>query len=300
VNGVERRAARLVRCYPARWRERYGEEFIQLLIDDIEDRPRSLRRAANVIRCGLTVRVRDAGPGWALAAFIACGVGIWSQLTIGWQWSAPAASATRAGMLLMTGAIVVLAAIGALALIPLAVSVRGARAAARPLILTAVGTVVFTVGCVHFGHGWPGTGGHRWADRGLVPSAVAQFCWAGTLWITSYWAHPGALAAFPASELAWMLVSPLALAAMLIGATRTLRRVHRSPRLLAYNRQLGTVAVAAMAVFLAGAGSWVVSGSAAPRGLFRVGAIDDLGLAVMAAALIVASRFLRRAPWALG
>jgi hypothetical protein len=49
-----------------------------------------------------------------------------------------------------------------------------------------------------------------------------------------------------------------------------------------------------MAAFLAGAGSWIVSGSPAPRGLFRVGTIDAVGIVVMAGALIVAFRSARR------
>ena len=49
-----------------------------------------------------------------------------------------------------------------------------------------------------------------------------------------------------------------------------------------------------MACFLAGAGSWIVSGSPAPRGLFRVGAIDSVGIVVMAGALIVAFRAAQR------
>jgi hypothetical protein len=33
--GAERRARRLLRWYPKEWRLRYGEEFTQLLTDDI-------------------------------------------------------------------------------------------------------------------------------------------------------------------------------------------------------------------------------------------------------------------------
>ena len=39
------RAARLLRWYPRPWRERYGAEFTELLISDIEERPQSVRRA---------------------------------------------------------------------------------------------------------------------------------------------------------------------------------------------------------------------------------------------------------------
>ena len=47
--------------------------------------------------------------------------------------------------------------------------------------------------------------------------------------------------------------------------------------------------------FLAGAGSWIISGGPAPRGLFRIGLIDSVGVAVMAAAMILAFRAAQRA-----
>jgi len=162
------------------------------------------------------------------------------------------------------------------------------------MLLAMVGAAVFALGSHHFAHGWPGTGGHRWAHRGLVPSDVASFTWSATLWVTSYWAHPVALASFPVAEIAWMAVSPLALLAVLVGAAKALRRLPLSARVLRYELWLGAGATIAMAVFLAGAGSWVMSGGPAPRQLFRVGAIDGMGLAVMAAALAVAFQALKR------
>ena len=317
---AHRRARRLVRCYPRAWRARYGEEFTQLLVDDMAERPRSLTRTADVLRGGLLVRLARAGlagdalaepreqmrtglitVGVAATAFLAIGVALWSQLTIGWQWSAPAAGATRAGMLLMSGVMPAVALLALLAAAPLAWVVlsevlhgRG-HAYAGPLVAIGIGAGVLVVGSVHFGHGWPGTGGHPWAGRDIVPGAVARFGWAGTLWITSYWAHPGALASFPASEVAWMLASPLALLAMLIGAARTLRRLPLTAGLVRYESWLGLSAGLVMAGFLAGAGSWIVSGGPAPHGLFRVGTIDVAGLVLMAGALIVAVRAAQRA-----
>ena len=307
-----RRAARLVRCYPRAWRARYGEEFVQLLLDDISERPRSLTRTADVLRSGALARLSHAGlagdalapteqvraglgiVGLSASAFVAAGVAIWSQLTIGWQWSAPAAPATKAGMLVMTGTMLAFAFAVALAAVPLLWAAcrefacgRG-RGLALPIVAIGAGCVVLVVGSIHFGHGWPGTGGRPWSGRDVVPGSVARFCWAATLWITSYWAHPGALASFPASEIAWMVISPIALAAVLIGAMKTLRRVPLSPRILRYEAWLGLVAAVVMTSFLAGASSWVVSGGPAPRGLFRVGVIDSVAVAVMAASLIVA------------
>lgn len=91
-----------------------------------------------------------------------------------------------------------------------------------------------------------------------------------------------------------MIASPIAVGAMLIGAAKTLRRLHLSGRVLRYESWLGLAAGTVMAGFLAGAGSWIISGGPAPRGLFRVGAIDSAGIVVMAAALIVAFRAAQR------
>lgn len=313
-----RRAERLLRCYPAGWRARYGDEFTELLIDDISERPRSWIRSADVMRSGALARFTAAGLtgralapeqqiraglAWlcgALAAFLVFGIALWSQLTIGWQWSAPVAPATRMAMLVMSAAVLGLFILALLSAIPIAwalgasiLRLRG-QGLTGPMALGAAGALVFTVGSLHFGHAWPGTGGHRWADRGLVPGAVARFCWAATLSVTSYWAHPGALSSFPAAEIGWMVVSPVALLASAVGVAKTLRRTGLSQRVLRYQSWLGGAAAATMAAFLAGAGSWVISGGPAPRGLFRVGAIDGAGLAVMTAAVVLAFRAVQR------
>jgi hypothetical protein len=67
---AERRARRLLRWYPNAWRLRYGEEFTQLLIADIVERPRSLRRTLDVAGRGLAARVapRRAVAGLVLVA----------------------------------------------------------------------------------------------------------------------------------------------------------------------------------------------------------------------------------------
>jgi hypothetical protein len=234
--------------------------------------------------------------------FAAAGVGIWSQLTVDWQWSSPADPGTTAAMFVMSGALAVLSVLAVLAALPVASSLAKAFARdggshlTRPLALVAVGLAVLIAGSIHFGHGWPGTGGHPWADHGLVPGFVARFCWAATLWITSYWAHPGALSAFPAAEIGWMAVSPFALAAVVVGAGQLVRRLRLGPRALRYETWLGRAAGVTMAAFFAGAASWVVSSAPGPRLLFRVGAIDGVALAVMAGAVLVAFRALGRVP----
>jgi hypothetical protein len=312
-----RRAERLLRCYPAGWRSRYGEEFRELLIADICERPRSWVRTADVVRGGALARLTGTGLrgqaleheqqlraslawlGAALAVFLALGIAIWSQLTVGWQWSAPAAPATTVAMIVMSGAILGFVVLALLATIPMAwalsVALPRRQGLTAPLMLTIAGATALIAGSLHFGHGWPGTGGHPWPDRGLVPGGVARFCWAATLWVTTYWVHPRALFSFPAAEIGWMAASPAALLAILVGAGKTLRRAQLSTRVLRYEAWLGTAATAAMASFLAGAGCWIVSGGPAPRGLFRVGAIDGVGLAAMTVALVLAFRAVQRA-----
>jgi hypothetical protein len=112
------RAARLVRWYPRQWRDRYREEFTELLVSDIAERPDSLARTLDVARGGLLARLAGAGltgcapagrPGGAeeltaararhaaaslgtlgaaSALFLVVGAAQWSQLVIGWVWAA--------------------------------------------------------------------------------------------------------------------------------------------------------------------------------------------------------------------
>ena len=151
---------------------------------------------------------------------------MWSQLTTGWQWSAPGTAAVTVAMLAMSAAMLALFALAVLAVLPVAWRVAAARAQGLrgPSALFLAGLAVVFVGGRHFGNGWPGTGGHPWAHQGLVPGGVAAFSWASTLSVSSFWAHPAALAAFPAAELAWMALSPLAVAGAVTGAATVVRR----------------------------------------------------------------------------
>jgi len=56
-----RRAERLLRWYPRTWRDRYGEEFAELLVSDIEERPQAPGRTLDVVRGGLVARLSAAG-----------------------------------------------------------------------------------------------------------------------------------------------------------------------------------------------------------------------------------------------
>jgi hypothetical protein len=318
----EQRAARLLRWYPKAWRSVYGEEFAELLIADIAERPRSPIRTADVARGGIVARLAGAGLcgctlepaaqartslislGWCVAIFTGFGAAMWAQLTIGWQWSAPDNTATAVAMVVMSAAMLAFGVLVAAAAAPVLWSAASRIARGRgphgpgqlgPAALVVACALIMFVGGTHFGNGWPGTGGHPWAGQGLVPGGVAAFSWACTLWVSSYWAHPGALAGFPAAELAWMVLSPLAVAGLVGGAAALVRRTELSPRVLAFEARLGTAACAVMAVFLGGCCAWIVDGGPGPRNLFHAGAIDAAGVGVLTIAFLAARQAARMA-----
>ncbi|MGO8827382.1 MAG: hypothetical protein ACLQU9_19355 [Acidimicrobiales bacterium] len=313
-----RRAARLLRWYPRDWRERYGDEFLELLVDDLEERPHSIDRLLDVARSGLVARLAAAGLGGrsldpddhgrrslaafacAVSMFLTVGFAIWAQLTIGWQWSAPDTVATALAMVVMTATVVAIGAACLVCMVPVAWSAvrmlvrQRSWEIFRPLCLVVVGLAVLIVGTHHFANGWPGTGGHPWAHQGIVPGGVAAYAWASTLFMTSYWLHPAALGGFPAAEVVWMLASPLALGAVVVGAAKLVRRQHLSYRVLRFERIMGFVVAGTMAVFLTGAALWVVDGGPGPRGLFHIGSIDIIELIALAASLALAGRAVER------
>lgn len=316
VTGTERqRAERLLRWYPREWRARYGEEFTELLVAELEEHPRSCRRSVDVARSGLTARLAAAGLAGqpldveaggsgrrslaTLAAtvsiFSVLAVALWAQLTIGWQWAPPATRATSLAMVVMSLAIVVVGVLCLLAAAPVAwLALRSCTVRWRHLLgpagLVVGGLAVLMVGTHHFANGWPGTRGHPWADQGFVPGGVAAYAWASTLYVSSYWLHPAALTRFPDGEVAWMLVSPLATAALILGATRLVRRVDLSPGVIRYERRLGLLAAVTTAVFFTGAALWVVDGGPGPRNLFHIGSIDIVELVALALLVLVAAR----------
>ncbi len=319
-----RQARRLLRCYPPAWRARYGDEFAELLLADLSEHPHSWRLTADVIRSGIAARLASAGLGGhpldpataaraslataasALAAFLVAGATLWAQLTTGWQRAPPVSPVTTMAMLIMSGMMGLFAVLAVLAAVPViwAAACAGHAGAGRalraPALLLALSALVLVVGGRHFQNGWPGTGAPWWPRQHLVPAGVAAFAWACTLPVTSYWAHPAALASFPGAEMAWMTVSPAAMLGVVTGAAGLVRRVTLTPRVHRYEAWLGRAAGAVMGAFLAAALCWVTEGGPAPRGLFHAGVIDSAGIAIMLSALTVGGQALRRADQAGG
>jgi hypothetical protein len=309
----ERSAARLLRWYPAAWRARYGPEFADLLEAELAERPRDWRRTANVVAGGLRTRLSGIGltahaldpsrqaqaglgtAGAASAAFLLMGVALQGQLAIGWQWATPRAPAITAGLVIMTACaaaagLLAVAWAGPAAWCAVAGLIRRpTRRLAAPAGLALAGAVALAAGAHHFQNAWPGTGGTAGHGR-LVPGGLAAFSWASTLSVSSYWTHPAALARFPGAELAWMVLSPVALAALIAGAAGVLRRAAMPPRLVAVQARLAAGLTVALGGFLVGAACWVLGSASAGPGLFHAGALDLTAVAAMTVTLAVAGR----------
>ena len=173
---------------------------------------------------------------------------------------------------------------------------------AWPAIVASCCAITLVAGARHFENGWPGTGGTG-AEHGLVPGGLAAFGWASTLSVSSFWAHPAMLSRFPVTELAWMVLSPLAGLGLVAGLALLLRRLVLPVGVARYLARVAALSSVAAGLFLVGAASWVLMLQPGPSPLaFRPGAVDEAELMLMALTLAVALRAvagIRRARQAL-
>ncbi|HWF80420.1 MAG TPA: hypothetical protein VN695_07520 [Streptosporangiaceae bacterium] len=306
------RASRLLLWYPPAWRARYGDEFAELLAAELAERPRDVRRTFDVALSGLRARLADAGlvshpldhaaAARAGLATLACcgalfatfGAALWSQLATGLRWAAPADHGITQALDLMSLALLTFCVVAALGLVELiraaiaTVARRRGRTLRWPAMLAVASAAVLVFGGRHFANAWPGTGGHALTAHGLVPTGAVAFCWSVTMWITSYWAHPAMLAAFPATQVAWMTLIPLAACGLMTGMAQLIRRLDRSPRALCFEIWLARVAGGGMVLFLCGALRWLSSATAVRR-------IDAAGLTVLVLVIAAGISAMRRA-----
>ena len=167
----------------------------------------------------------------------------------------------------------VLLVLAVLAALPVLATVSGRIARGReprlirPAIVLAASLFLLFAGGRHFENNWLGTGGHH----ALIPSGLAAFIWAITLFVSSYWGHPAMLATLPVGERAWMTISPLVLAAAVASAAVLVRRARLSPRVAAFEACLGLLACVTMAAFVACYGVWIAARVRLHAGPARLG-----------------------------
>jgi hypothetical protein len=154
---------------------------------------------------------------------------------------------------------------------------------AWPAAFLTGAVIALVIGGRSLENNWTGTGGLH----SPVPGGVAAYIWAVTLFVTAYWAHPAQLAAFPTTELNWMLLCPLVIGVAIASAVLLVRRAGLSPRVMRFEVWIGVVGCAVMTAFLAmwGGYQW-----RATRGnglsLFHVGLFNEASTLVLALALL--------------
>jgi hypothetical protein len=274
----------MLRWYPRVWRDRYGDEYVALLLDDLADRPRSWRRDLDVLRAGVAARSVSVAP----VCFAACALSIWTQLADGWLTAAPNSGAVALSLVglsvWLAGMLAASAFLGLRLAVRLVRAIRSGHAqpVRKPLLTLASSSAVLLIGVGIVAGESPGARGAR-HDGALAQ--VAAFGWAATQSISTFWLHPHRLLTLPAADIAWMVICPIAVAAA-VSALMTLARLTaerlRSDRF--------SVQHAAFLACLASAAVWVVGSQHAANPAFRAGTLDLFLVAVMAIASCAVGR----------
>jgi hypothetical protein len=244
----------LLRCYPASWRARYGDELEHVIVAASEGGRPSPRTALDVVRSGLRERARAArgGPGagarlvlCAWTAFVVAGLAT-QKLSEHWQAATPAAD--RGLPAAAFDVLVVAAAIGSILVL-----------AGIACALPALAALVAKGG---------GSGLRRPLRRALACTLVAAAAAIGVV----VWAHRLSDQQRNGHDLLYSLgVAGLALAVILClvawtaAALAAARSITFGPRLLARETWLAAAVAASMLVMSIATAIWWVSVGAGAR-----------------------------------
>jgi hypothetical protein len=289
---ADRTAARLLRLYPAEWRERYGEELADLIAQTSVDGARvPPRTQVDVALAGVRERLRATGMydngapeaqarggvvlvlcAWALMVVAGCAV---QRASEHWQTLTPPGSRGLPG-----AAFAVLVVAAALA----AAAVVAGFALAVPALRDVLGD-----------GGWPAI-----RRRVLTAATLTGAAITATAGLVA-WAHgltaaqrDGHDAPYSVAFVAWALLLAATLTAWTAAAASTARRLALPPSTLRAEVRLACiVATAMLAVTAATAVWWAGVADAAPR--FGATAQLSGALAAMALATLLGAAGARRA-----
>ncbi|MGH2857302.1 MAG: hypothetical protein ACRDMJ_07430 [Solirubrobacteraceae bacterium] len=243
---VDRSAQRLLRCYPASWRARYGEELVALIADMSDGHRLSWRLRADVAGAGAREWLLGRGVGdpraggrrvlWAWAIFILAGA-ILAKTSEHWQQALPAAGHPIASV-----AFAVLQVVAILTAV---------------LVLAGIALAIPSAIAFLRAGGWPQI--RRWV---LAAAVLTTLLVAATIGL-AHWAHtltPQARAGhdlpYAAAFLAWAALVATSLLCWTRAATVTADRLHLSPRTLLLHARLAPAIAVAMAVMTAATIIW--------------------------------------------
>jgi hypothetical protein len=263
---ASRTIARLLWCYPAPWRARYGDELEGLILD-MSDGPRvPWRVRADVVGAGGRERLRAAGligdgPAssrvragavlvmWAWALFVLAGA-VLAKSTEHWQSAMPAG----AGHSTATATFTTLIAVAVVAAV---------------LVLAGIGLAVPSLLSFLRGGGWRDIRARvltaSWLTAALIAATVGLAAWAHGL---TPRARNGHDSLYGAAFLAWAALCSGTLLAWTAAAARTARHLHLATWTLRLQARLAAAATAAMGVIVAATVVWwAVVATASPAAL---------------------------------
>jgi hypothetical protein len=249
--------ARLLRWYPAAWRDRYGSELVALMEDDLDGRRPSLGYRVTESSAGLRQRVRSAGlAGDSAAPEVRMRSGAlvvltaWAALLLGGAAFAKAAE-HYSYALGSSGHEVAVTAFDAVT----AVAVIGA-------VLVLVGVVVALPATVRF----LSAGGWSWVRRPIVVAVVATAVVALATAGVSAWAHHltfqqrnGGDTGYGIAILVWVLLVAGTLAAWTRAGIEVARRIQFDRTTLRVEAYLALYVAAAVGVATVATGVWWVA-----------------------------------------
>jgi hypothetical protein len=273
LTAATRHARRLLRWYPAAWRERYGDEFVDLMEQEVTDNPKSSGRTLNIAYKGASARLSELGvvgvtvnprnqttaviasTFFVATAFLAIAVDTWSGAMLTWNLGRQASLPVTFG----AGALTALTAVIALALIAIfgiltwlsarRIGQRQAKGLIGPwsLILVMMAFIIYSVhNALHF---VIARGGIQWTNAGEAVKQLAGASSAVISTITRTWVHPGQqIKSF--SDLVARLTRK-------IGIPLSMNRLGRSV-IIAISGSM-TVFLACFVAWIAAGGDWLYS-----------------------------------------
>ena len=212
------RAKRFLRWYPKAWRERYGEEFVDHLEQELADRPINLGRTINIAYKGLVARVSDIGlsndevssegltraalgTSVALIALMAViMLDFWSRAMLAWSGRRyhPIPVSATTGILTVAMGLLLAVLVAIVLTIAVSVARQIMHGRARPLVGPSVLAIVsggvllyvarfFPRMLAQYIHGAHGFQGIRLSHPGQFVSALAQITWELTQrWVAAW------------------------------------------------------------------------------------------------------------------
>lgn len=289
---ISRRAYGLLHWYPLAWRERYGVEFVDLMEQELAEKPRNIKRTSNIVYKGIVARLRELGLVSSplnssdqsrsatstvcvvVVVYIALALSFWAVAMLDWNydWRNPASTSVT----IWTGAVTVLAGIVAVLVLANLFAllwsatrrvIKGQSAAIRgplALVLAMITFLVFAMrGSIRFavtrgGSVWYHPGQAIKQIAGMVQETASNVLW---IWMNLHQSLT------VGTNVAYALI-PIALLALAFSVATLLRRTEFSASMTRFIQYELFVVASTMILFVVAYFGLIASGNEVLRSPF--------------------------------